>query len=56
MKPSFTLFRRLLPVLLLGSLVLAACESGKDHDPRPKGKGNCGSKTTPPPPTPGGNS
>ncbi|MEL5994247.1 hypothetical protein [Hymenobacter segetis] len=50
-----TFFRRLLPVMLLTSLVLASCGGCKDRDPRPKGK--CGSTapttTTPPP---GGNS
>ena len=51
--PTATLFRRLLPaVLLLGSLALASCEGSKDHDPRPKGK--CGAHSTPPP-APGGN-
>ena len=47
-----TFFRRLLlPALLFGSLALASCERGKDHDPHPKGK--CGSKAPTPPP--GGN-
>lgn len=47
-----TFFRRLLPVVLLGSLALVSCERCKDHDPRPKDK--CGSHTTPPP-VPAGN-
>lgn len=47
-----TFFRRLLPVVLLGSLALASCEGCKDHDPRPKDK--CGSHSIPPP-APAGN-
>ena len=50
--PTATFFRRLLPVVLLGSLALASCEGCKDHDPRPRGK--CGSHTAPPP-APGNN-
>ena len=50
--PTATFFRRLLPAVLLTSLVLASCEHRKDHDPRPKGK--CGAHSTPPP-APGGN-
>ncbi len=49
---TLTRFRWLLPALLLTSLALASCER-KDHDPRPHGKGKCGSSNTPPP---GGNS
>ena len=51
MKLSATLFRRLLPALLLAGLVLSSCgEHRKAQDPRPKGK--CGSG----PAAPGGNS
>ena len=52
-----TFFRRLLPLVLLGSFALASCEGGKDRDPRPRGSGKC-NKTAPTTTTPpaGGNS
>ncbi|MDB5235287.1 MAG: hypothetical protein JWR44_2280 [Hymenobacter sp.] len=49
MRPTTTLFSRVLPALLLASLGLASCEHRKDCDPRPKNK--CGT-TTPAPTTP----
>jgi hypothetical protein len=54
MRPNTTLFRRLLPALLLASLALASCERCKDNDPRPRGN-KCGT-TTPAQGQPGGNS
>ncbi|GAC1369081.1 MAG: hypothetical protein NVS3B25_09250 [Hymenobacter sp.] len=48
-----TVFRRLLPALLLAGLVLTSCERHKECDPHPKTK--CGTHTTAPP-APGGNS
>ena len=46
---NFTpVFRRLLPLVLLGSLVLTSCWS-KEGDPRPHGQ--CGKSKTPAPPT-----
>ena len=53
--PTATFFRRLLPVVLLGSLALASCEGCKDHDPRPRGKCNKTAPTSTTPPS-GGNS
>jgi hypothetical protein len=57
MPATATLFRRLLPALLLAGLALTSCEHRKDCDPRPRNK--CGTTTTTPvatPPKPGGNS
>ncbi len=51
-----TFFRRLVPVLLLGSLTLASCECNKERDPRPRGKGKCGSSAPTTTPPSGGNS
>ena len=53
--PTATFFRRLLPVVLFGSLALASCECRNDHDPRPRGKCNKTVPTTTTPPA-GGNS
>ncbi|MDQ2770163.1 MAG: hypothetical protein M3Y54_06655 [Bacteroidota bacterium] len=53
---TLTRFRWLLPALLLTSLTLASCEGCKDHDPRPHGKGKCGSSTPATTPPSGGNS
>jgi hypothetical protein len=53
MSRTITLFRRLLPALLLAGLTLASCQCRKDHDPQPKGK--CGTSTTSTT-KPGGNS
>lgn len=38
-----TLFRRLLPALLLAGLALSSCECRKDGDPHPKNR--CGTGT-----------
>ncbi|MCC3153109.1 hypothetical protein Q3A66_10090 [Hymenobacter sp. BT770] len=47
--PTATLYRRLLPALLLAGLALSSCEHRKDCDPKPKGKcGTTAPSTTPP--------
>lgn len=48
-----TLFRGLVPALLLVGLTLSSCNCRKDDDPRPK-KGKCGTKTTTTGTKPGG--